>query len=63
MSSGHIYRVGTTELTIVYIVTIIRILVIENSGDMCVVKGLHLPTSAQSLNRFYLKLIFRRIEI
>jgi hypothetical protein len=35
MSSGYIYRVAATKLTNVYIVAIIRILMIENSGDMC----------------------------
>jgi hypothetical protein len=63
MSSGHIYRVATTRLTIVYIVAIVRILMIENSGYMCVVKGLHLATSVKSPNGFYLELIFRSIEI
>jgi hypothetical protein len=54
MSSGHIYKVATIKLTNVYIVDIIRILVIENSGNMCVVKGLHLATFAKSPNGFYL---------
>jgi hypothetical protein len=63
MSSGKIYIVATTKLTIVYIMAIIRILVIENSDDMCVVKGLHLATSVKSPNEFYLELIFRTIEI
>jgi hypothetical protein len=39
MSSNHIYGVAIIKLTNVYIVAIIRILVIENSDDMCVVKG------------------------
>ncbi len=63
MSSGHIYKVTTIELTFVYIVAIIRILVIENSDNMCVVKGLHLATSVKNSNGFYLELIFRSIEI
>jgi len=54
MSSGYIYRVATIKLTNVYIVDIIEILVIKNSGDMCVVKGLHLATFAKSPNGFYL---------
>ncbi len=54
----------TIRLTILYIVAIIRILVIENCGDMCVVvKGLHLATSVKSPNGFYLELTFSRIEI
>jgi len=52
MSSSHIYRVATIKLTNVYIMVIIRILVIENSDNMCVVKGLHLATSAKSPNGF-----------
>jgi hypothetical protein len=63
MSSGYIYKVATTKLTIVYIVALIRILVIENSDDMCVVKPLQLATSVKSPNGFYLKLILRSIEI
>jgi hypothetical protein len=63
MSFGHMYRVATTKLTTVYIVAIIRVLVIENSGDMCVVKGLRLAKSVKSPNGFYLELIFRSIEI
>ncbi len=55
MSSGHIIRVATIKLTNVYIVAIIRILVIENSDDMCVVKGLHLATPAKSPNGFCLQ--------
>jgi hypothetical protein len=58
-----ISRVATAKLTNVYIVAIIRRLVIENSGDMCVVKGLHLATSVKSPNGFYFELIFRSIEI
>jgi len=56
MSSGHISRVATTKLTNIYIVAIIRILVIENGGYMCVVKGLHLATSIKSPNGFYFSL-------
>jgi hypothetical protein len=63
MSFGYIYRVATIKPTIVYIVAIIRILVIEHSDDMCVVKGLLLATSVKSPNGFYLELIFRSIEI
>jgi hypothetical protein len=63
MSSGYIYKVATTKLTIVYIVAIIRILVIENSDDMCVVQHLHLVTYVKSPNGFYLELIFLSIEI
>ncbi len=63
MSSGYIYKVATTKLTIVYIVALIRILVIENSDDMCVVQHLQLATSVKSPNGFYLKLILRSIEI
>ncbi len=55
MSSGHIYRVATIKLTNVYIVAVIRILVIENSDDMCVVKGLHLAMPAKSPNGFCLQ--------
>jgi hypothetical protein len=63
MSSGHIFKVDKTRLTILYIVAI-RILVIENCGDMCVVvKGLQLATSVKSPNGFYLELTFSRIEI
>jgi len=63
MSFGHIHRVATTKLRIVYIEAIIRILVIENSDNMCVVKGLHLATSVKSPNGFYLELILRSIKI
>jgi hypothetical protein len=41
MSTKHIYSMATIKLTNVYIVDLIKILVIENNGDMCVVKGLH----------------------
>jgi hypothetical protein len=54
MSSKHIYIMATIKLTNVYIVDIIRILVIKNSGDMCVVKGLHLTTFTKSPNGSYL---------
>jgi hypothetical protein len=63
ISSGYFYRVATTKLTIVSILAIIRILVIEYSGYMFVLKGLHLATSVKSPNGFYLELIFRSIEI
>jgi hypothetical protein len=63
MSSGHIYGVAPTKLTIVYIVAIMRIPMIESSDDMCVVKGLHLATSVKSPNGFYLELLLRSIEI
>jgi hypothetical protein len=54
MSFGYICRVATIKLTNVYIVDIIRILVIKNCGNMCVVKGLHLATFAKSPSGFYL---------
>jgi hypothetical protein len=34
---------------------LIKILVIENNGDMCVVKGLHLVTYVKNPNGFYFK--------
>jgi hypothetical protein len=40
------------KLTNVYIVDLIKILVVENNGDMCVVKGLHLVTSVKNPNGF-----------
>ncbi len=54
MSFGHIYKVAIIKQTNVYIVAIIRILVIKNSGDMCIGKGLHLATFAKNPNGFCL---------
>jgi hypothetical protein len=52
MSTKHIYNMATIKLTNVYIVDLIKILVIENNGIMCVVKELHLVTSVKNPNGF-----------
>ncbi len=52
MSTRHIYNMVIIKLTNVYIVDLIKILVVENNGDMCVVKGLHLVTSVKNPNGF-----------
>jgi len=44
---------ATIKLTNVYIVDLIKILVIENNGIMCVVKELHLVTFVKNPNGFF----------